>query len=348
MLVSVAWSHVLLGSLKAWAQEAGSAVVAFVILTESSPRLALESVFRRVMYILIPYSMLLVKYYPHLGVEYGRWSGVQMWIGVTLQKNGLGRLCLLAVFFQIWSLVRRRRGELPSVGKFCVPADLLVLFIALWLLKGPGMHAYSATALFSLAAGLLVFAAFLFANKRGLTVKSGLLQAAIAGIIVFGVVALFTSGSSLGFLATSANRDATLTGRTEVWRSLLPVAMSRPVQGSGVGGFWNPASRKLFNISEGHSGYLDIMLSLGFAGLLLMSLFLLSSCRKAHRCLSRDFTWGVLWFCCLLMTVIHNITETSLDSLTNQLTWVIVFLSITPLSGAEPDSASPAEPPALD
>src|SRR6266496_2926134 len=90
MLMSILWSETPGVSFKRWFRELGSIIMALLVLTERSPRQAVESLLRRTVYILIPFSLLLIKYFPNLGVAYGRWSGEQMWVGVTLQKNGLG------------------------------------------------------------------------------------------------------------------------------------------------------------------------------------------------------------------------------------------------------------------
>ncbi len=328
MLASILWSNIPYMSFKRWTREFQVLLMAFIVHSEPSPRRAIESILRRTTYILIPFSLLLVKYFPKYGVDYGRWSGVQSWIGVTLQKNSLGRLCLIATFFLIWSLVRRRQGNNPLIWKFQTPIEICVLLISFYLMRGPG-GVYSATAVTALGIGLLVYIGFYLLKKFRANLSSGTLMTIVAIIIVYGIATLFFGGSSLKFYVSSVGRDATLTGRTEVWATLLPVAMQRPIVGNGIGGFWSPRTRATFMISEGHSGYLDILLNLGFVGILLVSIFILSSCRKAHRELSYDFDWAVLWICFLIMAMVHNITETSIDTLTSQLTAIIVFLAFS-------------------
>jgi len=327
MLVSIFWSNIPYISFKRWTREFQAVLMAFVVHSEPSPRLAMESILRRTTYILIPFSLLLIKYFPEYGRMYGRWSGGEQWIGVTQQKNGLGRLCLIAAFFLIWTLVRRRQGNNPPVWRYQTHAEIFVLLISFYLLKGPG-GAYSATAVTALGIGLLVYLGFHFIKKFGINLGAGTLMAIVAIIIIFGIANLFTGGSNLRFFVSSVGRDATLTGRTEVWASLLPVAMQRPLVGRGFGGFWTQRTREVFQISEGHSGYLDMLLDLGFVGTLLVSMFLLSSCRKAQRQLSHDFDWSTLWICFLIMAVVHNISETSINSFTSHLTAVILFLTV--------------------
>jgi len=111
MLISVVWSDIPGISFKRWIKEFQAVLIAFVVLSEPSARRAMESILRRTTYVLIPFSLLLIKYFPIYGVEYGRWSGSRYWIGVTLQKNGLARLCIISAVFLIWSLLRRWKGD---------------------------------------------------------------------------------------------------------------------------------------------------------------------------------------------------------------------------------------------
>jgi O-antigen ligase len=261
-----------------------------------------------------------------------------MWVGVSLQKNGLGRLCLIAAFFLIWTLVRRWQGHNTPVWKYQTHAEVFVLAMTIWLMRGPGGVAYSATAISALAAGLIGYFAILFLKKSGIILGAGTLITIVSIIIIFAIVAVFFGGSSVGSFASTVGRDATLTGRTDIWAALLQVVRQRPLFGSGYGGFWTSKTLEIFKVGEAHSGYLDVLLGLGFSGILLFSAFLYSSCRKAQKALSLDFDWGTLWICFLIMTVVHNVTESSIYIFASQLTAIILFFSVSSpsvLSGSQ-------------
>lgn len=327
MLFSILWSNMPYTSFKRWTREFVAVLMAFAVDSEPSPRKTMESIFKRTIYILIPFSLLLVKYFPKYGVQFSSWSGIRSWIGVTTQKNGLGRLCLIATFFLIWTLVRRWQGKNPPIWKYQTHIEIFILLISIHLLRGPA-GVKSATAVTALEAGLLVYLGINLIKKFGLNLKASFIIITLAIIIIFGIYTIFAGGASLKFYVSAVDRDASLTGRTEVWAILLPIALQRPIFGHGFGGFWTQKLRKEI-MSEAHSGYLDVILNLGFIGILLVSIFLLSSSRKAHRELSQDFDWGVLWICFLIMSVVHNITESSIDSLTSQLTAIILFLTVS-------------------
>lgn len=327
MLLSVLWSQDQYLSFKRFIRAIPVIIMAFVVLTEQSPLQALESLFRRTIYILIPFSVLLIKYYTNLGVAYTRWEGEQMWLGVTLHKNGLGRLCLVSAFFLIWKLVRRWKEHDVALPKYLNYADVFLLCITLWLMKGPP-GSYSATSIASLAAGLMILFFIWWLKKRQTLLSANTLSGIMMFIFVFGIITFFVGGSTIGVASGAIGRDATLTGRTDVWAALIPVAMQKPVFGLGFGGFWTPETMELYNIPGSHNGYLDILLELGFVGIILFALFLNHSIRKAQKYYTVDFDWSNFLICFLIMLGIHNITESSLVGLSTHLTSVVIFLTI--------------------
>jgi exopolysaccharide production protein ExoQ len=329
MLISVLWSSMPGVSFKRVIRETTTIFMAFVVLSDPYPRRAMESIIRRTTYIFIPFSLLLIKYFPYYGVDYTRWSGTRMWIGVTTQKNGLGRLCIISVFFLIWSIARRQKSVASKEKIYQTLAEIFILLLAIYLMRGPGGDFfYSATSMYALIAGLLSYSGLLLAKKYRINFKSLPVTLTVAFIIIIGHITLFRGGTNISSLASTAGRDATLTGRTEVWAELLPVAMEKPVLGHGYGGFWTPLLREAFRIREAHSGYLEILIQLGFAGTMFISLFLLSFSRKALPELEVDFDWAAIWICFLIMAVVHNITESSIISLSSHLTAIVVFFSV--------------------
>lgn len=328
MLLSTFWSDMLFTSFKRWTRELVAVVMAFLISTEREPRQAVESFFRRKIYILIPFSLLLVKYYPHLGVRYS-WAGNLQWTGVALQKNGLALLCLFSSFFLVWTLVRRWKGrDIPVVG-YQTLIEIVLLIMTAWLFTGPQHSiAYSATSTAALAVGLTAFGCFLWMKKQRILISPVALMIIIAIIIVYGTITPFLGGLTGYDVASTFGRDQTLTGRADIWKVLVPYAMKQPILGYGFGGFWTDAMRKMTS-SHAHNGNLDIILNLGLVGLILFSIFLISSCRKARKVLAYDFDWGVLWICYLLMAVVHNIAESSMDGFTSNMSSIILILAVS-------------------
>jgi len=312
-----------------------------LVVSDPSPRQAMQSILRRTVYILIPFSMLLIKYVPELGIEFHRWTGERMWIGVTLQKNGLGRLCVVCGFFLIWTLIRRWKGRDIAVSKHQTYAEVALLFLTFLLLKGPAVASYPATAVITLLLGIAMYGFLLWRQTKQARVSPFSMTAILAALLVYGMaMPLVTSSATLGDFLAMLGRDTTFTGRTEIWSSLLPVASEQPFLGLGFGSFWTPIARYYFRVGEAHNGYLDMVLDLGVLGLFFIVMFLLSSCRKAVKGLAVDFDWASLWICCLFMAVLHNATESSLNSYASHLTALLVFLAISfPAITASEDEA---------
>jgi O-antigen ligase len=324
MLVSVLWSEITFIALKRWVREGAVLIMALVLLSERDPRAALESLLRRSVYLLLPFSLLLIKYYPAMGVDYGRWSGLQMWIGVTVHKNCLGRLCLIASFFLLWALYRRwKHGEYPA-WRYQTLADAFLLLMAFYLLKGPG-NAYSATSVATLGVGIVAFLLLVHFRRRQILVSNAALLALIAFLIAFGAATPFLGGANVASFTGSLGRNETLTGRTDTWVELVPVVKSRPFLGSGFSSFWTSARRELYGMSHGHNGYLDTLLDIGGVGMCLYAVFLLSCGSRLHSILGREYDWASLGICFLLMSLVYNVSESALNSLGEQMTAMLIL-----------------------
>ena len=277
------------------------------------------------MCILVPFSILLIKYYPNLGVIYSRWTGEIQWVGVTLQKNALGGLCVISTFFLVWTLVRRWKKKDVAVGKHQTHAEILLLLMTFWLFKGPSTYAASATAIYSLSVGLITFFGIRWMRRHRIPVAIVPWTVIMACIIGLGIITPFVGGSTVIGFTSAVGRDSTLTGRTEIWAGLLPDVMRAPFVGYGFSGFWDPERIWHHQIGQAHNGYLEVCLGLGFFGLVFLAMFLLSSTRKATTLLAHDSDWGSFYLCVLLMVAVHNITESSFDSFTTQLMATVLF-----------------------
>jgi O-antigen ligase len=254
----------------------------------------------------------------------------------------LGQLTSFTVFFLMWSL--QRRWHLPEGQKirYLALADWAVLLIALYLSKG-SEAGYSATSVVMLAVALISYFGLLWMKKRGEILGLTPLVAFFAVLIIYGTLTPLLGRLPVGDITASLGRDSTLTERTVNWAALVPVALTKPILGHGVGGFWTSDKIGKFYFPA-HNGYLEVILVLGFVGLLIYSLFLLSSVRKARLQLIRDYDWGVLWICWLIMALLNNITESSLNSFSNMLMAVPLWLTVSYDRYGE-SSAQDASPP---
>jgi len=330
MLLSCIWADAPFISFKRWTREVIAIVMVAVIASEPQPLKAIESLFRRTIYILIPFSYICINYFPEYGRVYVHHSGDLMWVGMAMHKNTLTQLCVAAIFFLIWMFFRRRQGRNVVASRYQTYLEVFILLLALWIMGGP-YHSpmYSATAAMALIIGLIMFTGLFWYNKRCSIPGSALLAAFIIFIIVYGTITPFIGKLSLFDVSSMAGREENLTGRADVWRQLIPVAMQQPILGYGFAGFWTTNAREQFDISGSHNGYLDLILELGFVGLLLYTFFIVSNSRKAQRVMTQDFDWGVFWICSLVMALVSNITESLFSTFGSRMMVVILCLTFS-------------------
>jgi O-antigen ligase len=339
MLASTLWSDITMIAVRRWVRELIVLPMALLILSEFDPRQALATVIRRSAYVLLPFSLVLIKYYPTLGREYGRWSGIEMWTGVTFQKNQLGRLCMLAIFFLGWALYQHWRERPRSRRRYPVWADVFIVFLALYLLKGSD----SATSMATLVLGVAGYLVLHLFRRLKLVVPQVGLVALVIFVMAVGTATPFLGGTNVARFTRTLGRDSTLTGRTDVWAGVLPAREQQPLLGYGFGSFWTDARRQFYDIPTAHNGYLDILLQLGEVGLVFYAVWLLSLTRQLHRALPQDFEWASLAICLLLMGLVYNISESALNSFTEHMTAMMTLASFVALRRTKSRSMSVRE-----
>lgn len=325
--LSILWSDFPFVSLKRWIRALGAIPMGLVIFSSQEPLKALESVFRRTAYVLIPFSLMLAKYFPRLGVDYGRWSGELMWVGVATHKNSLGQISALSAFFLIWALLREwRSGNLLKTGSQSF-ADALVLAIAVLLLTGTGVS-YSATAIGVFIIGI----AMLLTLNRSETIARSTAANLKAFMVTIVLIYLVIGDLIKPMFLSIFSRSETLTGRTEIWSMLGDIATRNPLLGVGYGGFWlsvvgNEVS-SMYGVTQSHNGYLEVYLELGIVGIVFLSAFLLAFCGKVRKQINHEFDWGVYGICFLSISLLYNYTETGFIQSSSYLWVTIIYLSV--------------------
>jgi len=353
MLVSILWSDFLYVSFKRWVRTAGTVIMALVVLSEAEPYEAMLAVLRRTMYCVIPFSILLAKYFPRLGVSFGRTSGMPMYIGVTVSKNTLGEVCMLAIFLCIWSFIVRRDNADGARGvRGQSSSEFVLMILASLLLKGPSGYGatqaiYSATSIAVLAIGLGLF--FLMRRFRTSPGQFGAWMMVLltgGGIVLLALNLL--DASPMGLAVRLLGRSETLTGRSDlIWDTLLPIAWQHPVVGLGYGAFWiTPVPGLSLDVNEAHNGYLDVFIELGTLGLILVALVVVDYARKARLEFEEHFHWAAFRLCFLFMFLLHNWTETTFVR-SREILWnlFVIFAVVYP---KEWTSHASDEGPSLD
>lgn len=222
-------------------------------------------------------------------------------------KNELGRVVALMA---VLAVVLRHRGRI--MPRIYIPVCIAAV-IAL-VMSG------SATPLVTAVATLMLTPLITLAltGRRGCYHFSGSLRAALATTVVVLVVPMIVLG--LPHILELVGRDLTLSGRTKLWGYAVELGMQRPWFGAGYRSFWTDANTIYFaeffswggdkGPDQGHSGYLDLWLEMGVAGVLLY-LFFLSS---VFWCVARLFNMdreaeGLLLSTVFVFLMIYSITE---------------------------------------
>lgn len=317
-LMSVFWSDFPFVALKRWFRDFGEYLVILVVLSDARPFEATRTVLRRLAYLLVPLSILLIKYIPQVGVQYQFWSGVPMYVGATTSKNMLGVVCLVSGIFFFWDTVTRWPDRKSRRIKRIIGLNIVFLGMTLWLLH----LANSATSTVCLAIGCIVILA---TQSRLMRRHPAMLQALIPLCFVAYLILAFGFGMT-GNLAEAVGRNSTFTGRTDLWKILLGMH-TNPLVGTGYESFWlGPRLQWIWQhftyVNEAHNGYLEVYLNLGLIGLFLLSLFLIASYRSIWRSSRSQYSFAVLSLALWVILVFYNLTEAAF---TNGLVWMTLL-----------------------
>jgi O-antigen ligase len=323
-LISVLWSDFPFVAVKRWIKGIGSTVMVLLILTDPQPLEATKRFFACVAFILLPLSALLILLDPGLGTEYDPVTGVTYFIGVTTQKNALGLTCLVCGLGSLWLFLcayEERRGR-ERVRHLIAYGTILLT--ALWLLrKCDSMTSFSCLVI----AGTVMIAT----TNRWVSKNSKNIHILVAGAVAVAVFAAFIDAS--GGLLRLLGRNATLTGRTDIWKAVL-FLNPNPFLGTGYESFWlGDRLQRVWEIigyrgiAEAHNGYLETYINLGWMGLALLLMLLASGYRRAVTALRNHPYAGRLSIAFFTASVIYNLSEAGFKMMSPL--WIAFILEIT-------------------
>src|SRR5436190_20519213 len=150
--ISIVWSDDPFITFKRCTKLFLHPIMALIVLTEPDCEEALTRLMKRCAYVVVPISILWIKYYPKYGMGYDE-MGNQLNQGIAIGKNSLGADCLILGFFFFWHLLQtwrterstQRRNELLLIAGFLIGI--------VWLLR----KAHSATSTICLFVAILVY-----------------------------------------------------------------------------------------------------------------------------------------------------------------------------------------------
>lgn len=320
--LSILWSDAPRASFNAWVKVMVLLLMITIILTESDPLEAIIRIFRRASFVLIPLSILLIKYFPIYGRTYSPWSGTAFYGGVTTYKNGLGFLCLVFGVFLLWDMINLIRSKPLTSIKILLLINLTLIGMIVWLLYMANSSTSTATT---------IVGAFMIIAMELPIVKKHVNKIDILVIILLSIALLvFATFNVMESLVATLGRDMTLTGRTDIWKRVLGVYVN-PLIGTGYASFWlGERSEFLFDLNwqklnQSHNGFIEVYLNLGFIGLSLLIMMIIKAYKNLKINLLNAYQYGKFQFICLVVILMTNITEASYTI--NSIPWFIVVLT---------------------
>lgn len=316
-LVSVCWSDFPFVAFKRWFRDLGNYLAILVVLSDPRPLEAIRTLLRRLCYLTIPLSVVLIKYFPYLAKHYDPWTGVPSVDGATTSKNMLGVLCLTGGLFLFWDTATRWSDRKDRRTKRIIAINAAFIGMTLWLLN----LSNSATSKVCLVLGCSVILAVRGEwGRRHSTLIKVLIPA------TFCLYLLLAFGFDLnGQFASQVGRDPTLTDRTIIWHTVLGLH-TNPIIGTGYESFWiGPRLDVIWeaagHVNESHNGYLEVYLNLGLLGLALLVGFLIASYRRIWKMSASFVSFAVSVWTIMLF---YNMTEAAFRS---SLMWIALLLA---------------------
>ena len=261
-------------------------------------------------------SALVAVAIPSIGINEKGWQGIFPF------PIKLGTCMALSI--ALWSI-----RPMNSLWRRIIAIGTIILSSLLIILSN------SAQAIFTLIT-LLIFLGLLtivrkFNSRQALV---------IIILLIFIVIASYvTITSNLEAIFGAFGKDMTLTGRTEFWPQMLSALDRRPILGYGVQGFWqhwrgdaDPSAHILnsngFVPPNGHNGFLDLAMELGWLGFILFSLsFALNLIRAVALWKRANFIEASLPLILLVYIVMANISETQLF-ITNYIWFCYILVAV--------------------
>jgi exopolysaccharide production protein ExoQ len=261
---------------------------------------------------------------PSMGRNDPSGLGPDGWPGVFATKNNLGTIMAFGVATYFYALITPRQ-KLFSY-----------LFFSAGILLCVGMLYLSQSRtswLIGLLSPVLCILIALTHKRVGAAIIIW------TGVVLLLAPAVVIASDQLGTIALMLGRDSSLTGRVDLWLILPSYIEQRLWLGYGFAAFWVQDSANVIQIwstvgwepPHAHNGWLDLMLELGVAGLVLLAAQIVMIFTNGIRAVidgrEPDAQYVLLT---TFLTIIYNLDESSLvrpDAL-----WVMLVIAAATLA----------------
>jgi exopolysaccharide production protein ExoQ len=202
-------------------------------------------------------SLIMVFAFPEIGVH--QYDNAGLWRGLWYEKNQMGAVMVI--------------GATASAACLASPDPRrLAPAMALVLSSGLVLATQSKTSLLCLGVGLALVGGF-WALRRGGAAFS--VVAVWIGVVLAGTGFWVWETHSVAVLE-ALGKDPSLTGRTDIWDSLMRKVADRPWTGYGYGAFWGRVGESVpadwvrketgWTVPSAHNGWIDLLVQLGWPG----------------------------------------------------------------------------------
>jgi O-antigen ligase len=300
------------------------------------------TILRGLLALLLIANFVAVLVYPAVGIHPASDQDLaNNWRGVMGQKNWAGMTCALTVL--IFAFDAAAIPIAVRIG-FAVAAAFFLIFTQ------------SATSM-GVGAAALIFGG-LFAWRTQIEGQGRLAPPGWAWV-PFGIVAALCIGLALfpaAYLEFLSDQSG-MTGRYGIWTALIRAFGDRPLLGFGFGSFWDlgpdgPAAvygeSWVTRLSQGHNGYLDLLVQIGLPGTLLV-LFATLVWPLQRLLAGGQHPARVLGAAVMLFCLGHNFTESTLfdrDAIGQVFLMIAIALlwnaTAAPVHASAPAERSPA------
>jgi exopolysaccharide production protein ExoQ len=239
------------------------------------------------------------------------------WNGAFVQKNDFARIVVLGGVLTLM----RVRNVVHAAGAVAASVVLIVL-------------CHSKTALAVFVAMLVLLRVFRLRRRGPKALVAGIVGVLIVSALVSVVIDLDSTAEMLG-------RDATLTGRTNIWAMAIESAVEKPILGYGYNAFWNvaPEADRIstilhWKVPHAHNGFIDLTLQLGLVGL---GLFLWTYAIAVRRAIAfayiepeKEAMWPLAY---LAFALLYQVTESTIF-VGNTIVWMVYVSTICTVTRA--------------
>jgi exopolysaccharide production protein ExoQ len=230
------------------------------------------------------------------------------WKGIFSAKNYLGNM---ALFFLTVAVAYRPRTNFFRSLRF---SQIFFCLVAI---------AFSHAATGYMLTAVYIAYAVTLKTVRGFRKKDYFVAFILLFVAFAAVIAMIILQPD--FLFRLLGKDATLTGRTEIWDAVLGSIAKRPLTGYGYQAFWLGFKGESYRIiltvtwalAQAQNGFLDVMLEVGVGGLVVVLLLFGFAFRDGIDCLLHSYDDAQLqtveWYLAIvILTFIYNMDESFL------------------------------------